>query len=133
MMPEQQAAVNCAGRPSLGAASVARPGGEAPDDKPVVVEFASDGVKIEVAARPSTRPGHRALTTLFTHEPPTTAPIRFEHSDTEMVTALVTPRSGPRRRCSSRCVHVDQKSIGKVARVTVATRRNAIATPSKIH
>jgi hypothetical protein len=55
--PEQQAAMTVP-VDRLGAASVARSGGEAPDDKPVVVEFVSDGVKIEVAARPSTRPGH---------------------------------------------------------------------------
>jgi hypothetical protein len=44
--------------------------------QPVVVEFAWDGVKIEVAARAE----HRAqatgpLTTLLTPEPPTTAPV----------------------------------------------------------
>ena len=32
-----------------------------PDDKLVVVEFASDGVKIEVAAKPKHRRGHGAL------------------------------------------------------------------------
>jgi hypothetical protein len=31
-----------------------------------------------------------------------------------------------------RGVHVDQNSIGKVARIIVAARRNVIATPSKI-
>jgi hypothetical protein len=32
-----------------------------------------------------------------------------------------------------RCVHVDQNSIGEMARITVAAVRNVIATPSKIH
>ena len=31
-----------------------------------------------------------------------------------------------------RCVHVDQNSIGEMARITVAAVRNVIATPSKI-
>jgi hypothetical protein len=31
------------------------------------------------------------------------------------------------------CMHVDQKSIGKVARITMAATRNVIAAPSKVH
>jgi hypothetical protein len=32
-----------------------------------------------------------------------------------------------------RVTSVDQRSIGKVAKITTATTRNVIATPSKIH